>query len=162
MTPKFRVFIKIKNAINPVQPVGAINFESETITIEQGLTFPFDKATLMQSIGRTGMNKNYDEVDIFQGDIVQVIEQGQPMGFYVENEYVGVVEYDQGHCTYYLNLIKTNYHNELPDEIDGIPIFKGDEEPERYYFNGDLFLVPEDIQILGNIYENPELLEEEE
>ena len=162
MIPKFRVFIKIKNAINPVQPVGAINFESETITIEQGLTFPFDKATLMQSIGRTGMNKNYDEVDIFQGDIVQVIEQGQPMGFYVENEYVGVVEYDQGHCTYYLNLIKTNYHNELPDEIDGIPIFKGDEEPERYYFNGDLFLVPEDIQILGNIYENPELLEEEE
>jgi len=164
MIPKFRAW-DIEN--REMIWVDEINFGMEIVgtyigTDERGDPgfgyLNFKQVILMQSIGRTGMNKNDDEVDIFKGDIIQVIEQGHQMGFYVENEYVGVVEYDKGHCTYYLNLITTNYHNELPDEIDGIPIFKGDEEPERYYFNDDLFLVPEDIQILGNIHENPYLL----
>ena len=158
---KFRAWDKRRKRMIEVT---SINFRDGTIQEDTRYAVNreiyLDQIELMQFIGRTGMNKNDDEVDIFQGDIIQVIEQECQMGFYVENEYVGAVEYDQGHCTYYLNLIKTNYYNELPDEIDGIPIFKGDEEPERYYFNDNLFLVSEDIQILGNIYENPELLEE--
>ena len=162
-TNRFRAWDERRNRMIEVT---SINFRNGTIEEDTRYAVNrelyFDQVKLMQHTGRTGMNKNYDEVDIFEGDIIQVIEQGHQMGFYVENEYVGVVEYDKGHCTYYLNLITTNYHNELPDEIDGIPIFKGDEEPERYYFNDGDFLIPEDIQILGNIHENPELLELEQ
>lgn len=165
MIPKFRAW-KHTESPEMINDIDFIDWKNGIVGFPYQLsrdTFREDEENinnmiLMQSIGRTGMNKNDDEVDIFKGDIIQVIEQGHQMGFYVENEYVGVVEYDKGHCTYYLNLITTNYHNELPDEIDGIPIFKDDEEPKRYYFNDDLFLVPEDIQILGNIHENPYLL----
>ena len=166
MIPKFRAW-KYTESPEMINDIDFIDWKNGIVGFPYQLsrdTFREDEENinnmiLMQSIGRTGMNKNDDEVDIFKGDIIQVIEQGLQMGSYVENEYVGVVEYDKGHCTYYLNLITTNYHHsELPDEIDGIPIFKGDEEPERYYFNDDSFLVPEDIQILGNIHENPYLL----
>lgn len=173
MTPKFRAWDKEKNKMfEPTYRAYAGELEDLLISLKGDLIlrkidetiheslFP-DRFILMHSIGRTGMNENDDEKNIYTGDVISVIEQGHQMGFYVENEYVGVVEYDKGHCTYYLNLVETKYHDELPDEIDGIPIFRDDDEPERYYFNDDDSLVPEDIQILGNIYENPELIEYE-
>lgn len=111
---------------------------------------------LMQYIGR----KDEDECEIYEEDIVQVIEQGHNMGFYYENEYVGIVKYDEEYCSFKLKLIKFVRGGELiPDEVDGIPIsFEDEDEITDYWFSE--WIVAEDMKILGNTFENPELLEQ--
>lgn len=116
-----------------------------------------EEIKLMQYIGR----KDEDDKEIFENDIASVIVQGHVMGFYRETEYIGLVKYDEDECVYYLDLIKDPIESGevIPDEVDGIPIsIESDEETNRFYFSE--YIVQEDITVLGNIYENPELLEE--
>lgn len=110
---------------------------------------------LMQYIGR----KDENDDCIFQEDIASVIIQRHVFGFYQETEYVGIVKYDEKECVYYLDLLKKPIESgeTIPDEIDGISISsEADEELERFYFNENIDEV--DINILGNVYDNPELL----
>lgn len=124
--------------------------------LEDYFPMNLEQVAVMQYIGR----KDEEENNIYEGDIVRVIEQGYQLGFYYEDEFVGVVKYSNETCTFYLDLIKFERGGEpVPDEIDGIPIHHGDDDEITEYWFSD-YIVPEDIKILGNIYENPELLEE--
>lgn len=110
---------------------------------------------LMEFIGR----KDEEETDIYESDVVQIIEQGHQLGFYYENEFLGIVKYSEETCSYFLDLIKFERGGEpIPDEIDGIPIHHGDDDEVTEYWFSD-YIVPDDIRVLGNIYENPDLFE---
>ncbi len=114
-----------------------------------------EEETIGQHIGRSTEGSDY----IFEKDIVSVIIQGYVFGFYQETEYIGIVKYDEKECVYYLDLLKKPIQTgeTIPDEIDGISISsESDEELERFYFNENIDEA--DINILGNVYDNPELL----
>lgn len=138
--------------------VDSIHFnDPEQVVVINPLEFlSSNHVELMQYIGR----KDEDSRDIYEEDIVQVIEQGYNMGFYYENEYVGVVKYDEDYCVYKLELIKFTRGGEpIPDEVDGIPIsFEDEDEITDYWFSE--WIVAEDMKILGNTFETPELLEQ--
>lgn len=116
-----------------------------------------EEETIGQHIGRSTEGSDY----IFEKDIASVIIQGHVFGYYQETEYIGIVKYDEKECVYYLNLLKKPIQTgeTIPDEIDGIPItLESDEETNRFYFSE--YIDEADINILGNVYENKELLNE--
>lgn len=124
---------------------------------DENIVHLVDEKTVGQYIGR----KDENDDCIFEEDIASVIIQRYVFGFYQETEYVGIVKYDEKECVYYLDLMKRPIESgeTIPDEIDGISISsESDEELERFYFNENI--VEEDIRISGNIYNNPELLED--
>ncbi|HBM4523422.1 TPA: hypothetical protein LWO37_003135 [Listeria monocytogenes] len=118
--------------------------------------YSFDDVVLMQYIGR----EDEDEKTIFENDIVQVVLEHWPMGYYQEVEYVGVVKYDTDICAYYLDLIKppTVSGETIPDEIDGIKITREDPEDfdTRFYFDASVDSAA--MTVIGDIHENPESL----
>ncbi|MFL2133039.1 YopX family protein [Desemzia sp. FAM 23990] len=117
--------------------------------------FEVDHHTVGQYIGR----KNEGDEDVFEFDVASVILQDHVFGFYRETEYIGIVKYDETECVYCLDLIKppSSGGEQIPREIDGIPVFTEDDyETNRFYFSENI--IQEDIHILGNIYDNPELL----
>ena len=73
----------------------------------------------------------YGGVEIFQGDVVKIVYDGEP--------FTGVVVYDLG-------------------ETD----FKATNNHEDYGNNFQYLTVGESIEVIGDIYQNPELLEVEE
>lgn len=117
---------------------------------------PFDDTDIevVQYLGR----KDEDDREIYEEYIVSVIEQGHRMGYYYEDEFIGVVKYDEEQCTFKLELIKFERGGEpIPDEIDGIPISHEDDSEITEYWFGE-HIIEADIKILGNTFENPELL----
>ncbi|EAE8567892.1 TPA: hypothetical protein IQB98_001060 [Listeria monocytogenes] len=116
-----------------------------------------DEKTLGSCIGR----EDEDEKTIFENDIVQVLLEHFPMGYYQEVEYVGVVKYDTDICAYYLDLIKPPALSgeTIPKEIDGIKITREDPEDfdTRFYFDASVDSAA--MTVIGNIHENTELLE---
>ena len=120
MIPKFRAFIKLENAVNPMQTVAKINFEKESVTIEQGLVFKFNNIELMQYTG----TKDKSGAEVYFNDIVED-EYG--------HRYEVVFEGDCLRC-------------------NGISRIRGGHKPKNRWFGRGL-------KIIGNIYENPELLE---
>ncbi|EOI7899342.1 YopX family protein [Listeria monocytogenes] len=116
-----------------------------------------DEKTVGSCIGR----EDEDEKTIFENDIVQVVLEHWSMGYYQEVEYVGVVKYDTDICAYYLDLIKPPALSgeTIPKEIDGIKITREDPEDfdTRFYFDASVDSAA--MTVIGNIHENPELLE---
>lgn len=150
MIPKYRAWHKEDSKMIEV---GEMDFNTQSIYYNLA-SISFDDFEIMQFIGRT--SENGDE--IYADYIISVIEDGYAMGYYYENEYIGVVKYDHDLCVYYVDLIEKSLFDSVPDVVDGISIGKDGDEIERYYFNERVG--PEDIHILGNIYENPGLLGE--
>ncbi|EAG4938270.1 hypothetical protein C5U75_14945 [Listeria monocytogenes] len=115
-----------------------------------------DEKTLGSCIGR----EDEDEKTIFENDIVQVVLEHWPMGYYQEVEYIGVVKYDTDICAYYLDLIKPPAVSgeTIPDEIDGIKITREDSEDfdTRFYFDASVDSAA--MTVIGNIHENSEIL----
>ncbi len=134
MMPKFRAFIKLENAVNPMQTVAKINFEKESVTIEQGLVFKFNDVILMQYTGL----KDKNGLDIYEGDIVEIKQQGSIVKYIPNNSVNEIVYKDSAFC------VKETWG------IGGIewPIIAG-----LYY------KASEEFEVLGNVHENPELLE---
>lgn len=152
---KYQAWDKEEKRMSKVLLIDWIN---ECVDLDEGvIERDFNQVELLEYIGR----KDEDEREIYEEDIVQVIEQGHNMGFYYENEYVGIVKYDDEYCAFKLELIKFVRGGEpIPDEIDGIPISYDDEsEMDDYCFSE--WIVEADMKILGNAFENPELLKGE-
>ncbi|QGT53601.1 hypothetical protein CHPC974_001266 [Lactococcus phage CHPC974] len=128
MIPKLRAWDKVGNEmINYIISInfvfGYITFDTEKVINKKRY---FDDIIIMQSTGL------YDEqgIEIFKGDIVKIIYNGEP--------FIGVVVYDLG-------------------EAD----FKATNGHEDYGNNFQYLTVGESIEVIGNIYENPELLRED-
>ena len=121
MIPNFRAFLKDTKKI---VDVAMIFFEIGIVKLTNNEFYEFDDIIIMQSTGL------HDEqgVEIFEGDIVEIIYDSEP--------FTGVVVYDLG-------------------EAD----FKATNNHEDYGNNFQYLTVGESIEVIGNIYQNPELLE---
>ncbi|MBC2038985.1 YopX family protein [Listeria marthii] len=160
---EFRVFIKETKEMLPVTDLSFVTkevgvsgcYEANCLMCTD--LYNFDDVVLMPYIGR----KDEDDIDIAKNDIVQVLLEHFPMGYYQEVEYVGVVKYDTDICAYYLDLIKPPALSgeTIPKEIDGIKITREDPEDfdTRFYFDASVDSAA--MTVIGNIHENPELLE---
>lgn len=144
-----------------------INFASETVVLTDTMDcFNIADVELMQSTGLKGyMDDSYDdseEKDVYKGDIIDIFWEEWPMGYYQENHMIGVVDKDETGTAWIIKDAKYDFDTPkpIPSEIDGISVsvsLPDDEDLEEiflHHFN----LTSSDITILGNIYENPELL----
>lgn len=124
---------------------------------------------LMQSTGLKGyMSDKYDdteEKDIYRGDIIDIFWEEWPMGHYQENHMVGVVDLDETGTAWIIKNAKYDFDTPkpIPSEVDGISVSMSlpDAEDLEEIFLHNFNLTSSDITILGNIYENPELLDGE-
>ena len=135
MIPKFRAWDKLTDTI---QDVLDINFLEKTVTVSQKDIVwykhdnlrPFKGVILMQSTGL----KDKNGVEIFEGDIVAFEDSD---GGYEYQDIVintGIVEY--GELGFY-------FTNRVAVDMDDFYIKDGRCD---------------DVEVIGNIYENPELL----
>ena len=84
------------------------------------------------------------------------------MQYYQENHMVGVVDLDETDTAWIIRNAKYDFDTPetIPSEIDGISVSMSlpDDEDLEEIFLHHFNLTSSDITILGNIYENPELL----
>lgn len=136
MVPKFRAFsIEAKTMHN----VLAIDFSRNMFCLQVGRAtigewFWYRDLELMQSTGL----KDKNGVEIFEGDVVKVSDGGNE-----EDSYTSVVK---------------NYADE------GYPAFDIEAPSSWYYESNVLSTIMggdyETIEVIGNVWENPELLEQ--
>ena len=146
MIPKFRAFLKDTKKI---VGVAAIFFDNEVIKTENDDFYQFEDIILMQS---TGLHDNTKFKDLSNEEQEEWLESGKTadewqgkevfQGDIVEiiydgESFIGVVVYDLG-------------------ETD----FKATNGNEDYSNNFQYLTVGESIEVIGNIYENPELLDD--
>lgn len=130
MIPKFRAYVK---EVNKTYEITEIDFGDEQLKTELGDWWSFDEVEIMQSTGL----KDKNGVEIFEGDVVKVTD-----GESEEDSYISAVK---------------NYSNE------GYPAFDIEYPPTYHYESNVLSAIMcngfESIEVIGNIYENTELLE---
>ncbi|HFX3789548.1 TPA: YopX family protein [Enterococcus faecium] len=138
MIPKFRAWDKKTETI---QEIESISFKEKKLVIDQkSVTWfnsdyirNFDEAELMQSTGL----KDKNGVEIFEGDVVSVSVRN---GFdYLDNK---------------VCIVKNSI------DYSGLVCATVDEDLEYQIFNTELF-EEYTYEVIGNIYENSELLEEQ-
>ncbi|MDK7928867.1 YopX family protein [Staphylococcus hominis] len=137
MIPKFRVWDKTENKMWNVE---TIYIEDEWVKVNDGSIYGITKDlvrdyVLMQSTGL----KDITGDEIYEGDIVKVLVHDIEPKIMKDKMYIGVVAYNQG--TFDIKISKDTYLGIIP---------------EMYMLDIDCV-----FRILGNIYENPELLEDE-
>lgn len=134
MIPKFRAFIKDENKVVDVKE---LSFKYDEVVYESGRYTEvrrFKDVRLMQSTGL----KDITGDEIYEGDIVKVLVHDIEPKIMKDKMYIGVVAYNQG--TFDIKISKDTYLGIIP---------------EMYMLDIDCV-----FRILGNIYENPELLED--
>lgn len=122
----------------------------------------------MQSTGLKGYmsdsHEDDEEMDVYRGDIIDIFWEEWPMGYYQENHMIGVVDKDETGTAWIIKDAKYDFDTPkpIPSEIDGIYVSMSlpDAEDLEEIFLHNFNLTSSDITILGNIYENPELLEQ--
>lgn len=138
MIPRFRAWDKRKNVMRDVAVLlftknGKINFIEYWINPTELKSYHVRNIELMQSTGL----KDKNGVEIFEGDVVSVSVRN---GFdYLDNK-VCIVKNSIGHS--------------------GLVCATVDEDLEYRIFNTELF-EEYTYEVIGNIYENSELLEEQ-
>ncbi|MDU1629592.1 MAG: YopX family protein [Lactococcus lactis] len=137
MIPKFRAWDKTENKMWNVE---TIYIEDEWVKVNDGSIYGITKYlvrdyVLMQSTGL----KDITGDEIYEGDIVKVLVHDIEPKIMKDKMYIGVVAYNQG--TFDIKISKDTYLGIIP---------------EMYMLDIDCV-----FRILGNIYENPELLEDE-
>lgn len=137
MIPKFRAWDKLNKRFVKISDFyldtdGSIK-EIGTELLDFGNDPSFDSVVLMQSTGL----KDKNGVEIFEGDVVKVSD-----GSNEEDSYISVVK---------------NYAGE------GYPAFDIEAPGSWYYESNVLSTIMggdyETIEVIGNVWENPELLE---
>ncbi|PZL70329.1 hypothetical protein CI088_15545 [Enterococcus plantarum] len=107
-----------------------------------------------------------EEKEVAQGDVIDIFWEEWPAGYYQENHMIGVVDWDDTGTAWVIRNGKFDWDNPtpIPNEIDGMSISRSlpDEEDLEEVFLHNFNLTSDDITILGNIHENPELLNEVE
>ncbi|WP_368264950.1 YopX family protein [Enterococcus innesii] len=150
------------------------NLTDDGISIEDLALEPYDgvfpllDSVLMQSTGLKGYmsdsHEDDEEKDIYRGDIIDIFWEEWPMGYYQENHMIGVVDKDETGTAWIIKNAKYDFDTPkpIPSEIDGISVSMSlpDAEDLEEIFLHNFNLTSSDITILGNIYENPELLEQ--
>lgn len=130
MIPKFRAWIKEEKEMWPVH---AIVYDNKTVWVEE--PDDEDPSGLWEFddvivMQSTGL-KDKNGKEIFEGDIVQFED------CYIETDFIcsnrGIVKWSQGGFT-----ITDRFSVKMEDLLDGDSL---------------------DVEIIGNIYENPELIE---
>ena len=140
MIPKFRVWDKDHKYMEYTDKNLVVCFSDEGVEVTDHTTFSHSCTSmqnfeLMQSTGL----KDITGDEIYEGDIVKVLVQDIEPKIMKDKIYVGVVAYNQG--TFDIKISKDTYLGIIP---------------EMYMLDIDCV-----FRILGNIYENPELLEDE-
>lgn len=130
---KFRVWLP---DFDQMLRVKALVFEKDKTRCVCGYSFDFyledENATIMQSTGLKDKNGK----EVFEGDI---ITDGYTLGVFRNHQTLGFYMVDE-----------KGKENFLSDTVDT----EGFEEAKEFMKNS--------IEIIGNIYENPELLEDKE
>ncbi len=160
MIPKFRVWVKIGKRMVFSDDILAIDYENKEIVTQQvyfenGLPddrdiycYDFDEIELMQSTGLKDKNGK----EIFEGDILKFNDEWNEYCHegYVDGSVEGVNYVEVVRSEICFEFGKTKY----PDS--SLFILMEDEQ-----LNFKDFIKSEDFEfeIIGNIYENPELLE---
>ena len=132
MMQKFRVFLKDTNQIVDVEN---IFFELCTVKLTNNEFYEFKDIILMQSTGV------YDKhgVEIFEGDIIQQVHAYDYSILEIETDFLEPFEVKKG-----------NY-------VQGKWIAK---EVDSKSYSAIRCVFGRDIKVIGNVYENPELLED--
>lgn len=136
MVPRFRAFLIETKTMRDVVEIDFIEnmFCLQVGETNDGEWFLYRDLVLMQPTGL----KDKNGLDIFEGDVVKVSDGGNE-----EDSYTSVVKY---------------YSDE------GYPAFDIEAPSSWYYGSNVLSTITceeyETIEVIGNIYENPELLEQ--
>lgn len=167
MVPKFRAWDKETQSLRCVLVIDWLN---DLLDLDSGLIErQFDEVELMQSTGLKGYmsdsHEDDEEKDVYRGDIIDIFWEEWPMGYYQENHMIGVVDKDETGTAWIIKDAKYAFDTPkpIPSEVDGISVSMSlpDAEDLEEIFLHNFNLTSSDVTILGNIYENPELLEEE-
>ena len=148
MKPKFRAWLKEENEMIIVDTMNW--FDDEFESIGDGITFlrGAEKIELMQSTGLCDKNGK----EIFEGDILKFNDEWDDYGYegYVEGSIDGINYVEIKAETTYFTFGKTRIpESSLTDLV----------ENEHYSFEELMNEKSYEFEIIGNIYENPELLE---
>ncbi|MFB8530433.1 hypothetical protein [Enterococcus casseliflavus] len=167
MVPKFRCWFKNSG----IQAAHMVEWDKLKEFVGLGRLFDDSKKstlfTLMQSTGLKGYmsdsHEDDEEKDDYRGDIIDIFWEEWPMGYYQENHMIGVVDKDETGTAWIIKDAKYAFDTPkpIPSEIDGISVSMSlpDAEDLEEIFLHNFNLTSSDITILGNVYENPELLE---
>ncbi len=167
MVPKFRAFLTETKTIHDVLQID-LSRSMVSLKIENASEwYWFKEVVLMQSTGLKGYmsdsHEDDEEKDVYKGDIIDIFWEEWPMGYYQENHMIGVVDKDETGTAWIIKDAKYDFDTPkpIPSEIDGISVSMSlpDAEDLEEIFLHNFNLTSSDITILGNIYENPELLE---
>ncbi|EGO8530299.1 hypothetical protein SAV58_001739 [Enterococcus faecalis] len=134
MIPKFRVWDKNTEDVVDVKTIDLEKDGSIGCIVDyNGINLDMTECVIMQSTGL----KDKNGVEIYESDLVKVID-----GESEEDSYISVVK---------------NYSNE------GYPAFDIEYPPNYHYDSNVLSAIMcngfETIEVIGNVYDNPELLE---
>ncbi|MDT2695010.1 YopX family protein [Enterococcus gallinarum] len=176
MVPKFRAWDKENDRmIYPSTEGVCFELDDDGINIlnvsgdyPEDHVFPAIDSVLMQSTGLKGYmsdsHEDDEEKDVYRGDIIDIFWEEWPMGYYQENHMIGVVDKDETGTAWIIKDAKYDFDTPkpIPSEIDGVSVSMSlpDAEDLEEIFLHNFNLTSSDITILGNIYENPELLEQ--
>lgn len=140
---KFRALNKIDHLLCDVVEI-VFGADDSYVAVENGQyieRWRFDDVEIMQYIGKT----DESGVDIYDGDVVEVDVQEYVASRYTETIYSCVVRYEEGR--YYFDVIKAKT---VQSDINGY-VFE-----DAINFED---VESDDLKIIGNKFQNPELLE---
>lgn len=171
---KFRVWDELAKEIIPVKSIyfdeddgnlmGVEAIGDDVIYFKEELEKRF---SLMQYTGLKGfMSEKFNDSEekcVYEGDYITIFNDRYAAGYYLEEYITGVVDLDETGTAFVIKNAKYESNsNSIPESVGDMKISVNTPTKEEletvHLFQFDLS--SENITIHGNIYENPELLED--